>query len=386
MKIGREHLSLLVILIVIAFLLFMLPNSQPATQRVTPSPLPPATLTQTLTLSAPGTPRASVTPLASATPSQTPAPTQARAILQIGVYYPNPDAENILLYQSGTLDYFDIPVLITINNLGTAGSNEGAAFSINYQANNQSYPAKFRLDKLSPYVATTPIHSVAPGQVVTFTISVMVPRTYAGTDVSLSVQVDSCQKSVECQYQNPSIKLPTIVYDFISNAHLVRWTGFDPNHTKPWEYIINLNGAVNAHGFVLLASRKTMEDGSHPDYILYTHPAWVSNGAVWGAYDLHKIRFQPGDLLVARVGMIQGASGDGVTFSLRCTQKPPRDSPGFDLINLYHAPDGILKDLVIPLPEDVINGKCSQFYLAVEAGPTSDTDWAAWVAAYIARP
>lgn len=386
MKIGKEHLSVLAMLIVIAVLLFILSNSQPITGRAVPSPFPPATLTQTAALSVPKAPSASLTPLASATPSQTPAPTRAAAVLQVGVYYPNPAGDNVLLYQSGTLDYFDIPVLVTINNFGTAGSRDGAAFSMNYQVNNRTYPAKFRLDKLSPYLASTSLPSIAPGQVLSFTISAMVPRTYAGAEISLAARVDDCQKSTECEFQNPSIKLPTIIYDFISSAHLVRWTGFDPNPAKPLEYVLNLNGRVNSSGFVLLASRKTMEDGSTPDYVLYTHPTWVPNGAIWGAYDLSKIRFQPGDLLVARVGMIQGAAGDGVTFSVRCTQEPRRDSTGLDLIDLYHAPDGGLKDLVIPLPDDVINGKCTQFYVAVEAGPTAETDWAAWVALYIARP
>jgi hypothetical protein len=56
-----------------------------------------------------------------------------------------------------------------------------------------------------------------------------------------------------------------------------------------------------------------------------------------------------------------------------------------EVLSIYGQSDTILRDVVVPLPV-FVNESCFDFTLEVDPGPTSNQDWAFWIAAYIEYP
>ncbi len=92
-----------------------------------------------------------------------------------------------------------------------------------------------------------------------------------------------------------------------------------------------------------------------------------------------------GDLLVTQEGIISGGGGDGdgVIFHVGCGFEPASSLD--DIFSVFDVVDAKLKYTASNVPREILSRGCP-FYLRVETGPTSNSDWAAWVSAYIARP
>jgi len=375
------------------FLLWLLlPLPEPPSAPLTPSAT--ITLTDTPTY----TPTATPTNLPTVTPTNTPTatpvtPTLTQLIpaLTINLTY-STLLDTAYLYQGINSDYFEVPVGITMSNLGVANIST-FNMSIRYDAYDGRHPARFRFDGQSTYFESQTENGIAIGQLLKREIRVMIPKVYENTDVRLFVQVDRCQIDVQCTMNNLSYSLPHIVYDFIDNAPTAAWYGSDPSRGQSYE--LKYNGDLASTGSVRLDRNLTLEDAFQPEYALYTHPTWADEGEVYGLFDISGISFAKGDRLFVRVGFLNAAGGDGVTFYLGCYaglfMKPFQfvsfnNQPFYgDLVKVPDRYDLILQEDHVSLPDAMIPMGCPSLTIGVEAGPTSGQDWAVWLSAYIAR-
>jgi hypothetical protein len=391
LPLAAGGLGFLVILAIVAVAIFFRPRPVPSTPMPGVTDTPTDTPTSLPTDTPSSTPTGSPTP--TATPSATPTPTLTPVIpvLTINLAY-SAVLDTAYLYQGLNSDYFEVPVAITMSN--TSAADIGAFnISIRYQAFDGNYPARFRFDNQSTYFDSQTLGGIVANQLLSREVRVMIPRVYENTDVNLFVQVDRCQSGVRCTLNSLSYSLPRIVYDFIDNAQLAAWRGYDPSLGQTYD--LRFNGDVVSTGSVRLDRNLTLEDGFQPDYALFTHPAWVNKGEIIGSFSLSGVTLANGDRLFVRVGFLDGAGGDGVTFHFSCDtiilMKPFQlvsfSNQGFygDLVTIKDRYDRILQAANVILPEDVTTGGCPLYGMRVEAGSTADSDWAVWLSAYIAR-
>ena len=112
-----------------------------------------------------------------------------------------------------------------------------------------------------------------------------------------------------------SVSNPQTVYDFVAKAPLVSWQSGDPTTNLSW------NGAPgDAQGFARWATGQLETGNAIQGQCLETHPKWVSNGWIAGAYtDLYNNEgyvVQSGDVFRATVGFLQGAIAGKVTYKV----------------------------------------------------------------------
>ncbi len=193
------------------------------------------------------------------------------------------------------------------------------------------------------------------------------PSTYGNNTISVTVsdgKGGEDSKSVDIYVH--------FLYDFLAEAPGAYWiTGAG---------YIGFGGAINDNrGFACYRNSITLENGSTYTRVLETHPEWVNNGWISGAYPnlTGTITIPPGARFTARVGFIDGATAtDGAYFRMRF----------YDGSTWYHFPsysgyhatyNGALDSLNINLSS--IWGKTGLVYLQVDAGATSSQDWAVWV-------
>ena len=341
-----------------------------------------------------GTPTATQTITPTPTSSPTPTPTSTPVLPFLAISLTNSALQDTaFLYQGSDSDYFEVPVRLRLTNTGAANITS-FNISLLYEAYDGSHPARFRFDGQSTYFDYQPVNDLATNQLREQEIRVRVPRAYQNTDIRLSAQTDRCQSDIRCTINDFSYSLPQIVYDFIDNAQSAAWRGYDPSLGQTYD--LKFNGDVVSTGSVRLDRNLTLEDGFQPDYALFTHPTWANKGEVTGSFSLSGVTLAKGDRLFVRVGFLDGAGGDGVTFHFSCDtivfMKPfhlisynKQGSYYGDLLTIKDQYDRILRGANIILPDDLTAAGCPIYGMRVEAGPSPDSDWAVWLSAYIAR-
>jgi hypothetical protein len=170
--------------------------------------------------------------------------------------------------------------------------------------------------------------------------------------------------------------MPVTVFDFVSKANNAHWTSGAGN--LPWP-----GSDTDNRGFARWVNNAILEDGSTATRVLETHPQWVANGFIQGAFtEVYSSGYvvQSSDRFVARVGLLQGANAGSVVFRVMIR---PEGGPNVWIGSVSDTYDGSLKTMDIPLSPWA--GKRADFILEVDAGPSSGQDWAVWVDARIVR-
>jgi hypothetical protein len=371
----------LVILAIVAltFLQRIIPTPPPAPSPIfvltdTPTYTPTGTATNLPTVTATMT----LTNMPTATPV-TPTLTPVIPILGIDLAYSSV-LEVAFLYQGLNTDYFEIPVTISLSN-STTTTIGAFNLSILYQAYDGTHTARFRFDDQVNYSDLQTLGGVAAGDVLNEELRIVIPRAYQDSELNLFARVDRCQIDIQCTPNNLSYSLPLVIYDFVDQYQNAYW----PDATQ------------TPAGLVGIVQSPILEGNSQPEYALYTYPS-PGAGSIEGYFsDVYfgEVRPIQGDVLLVRAGFLAQAGGDGVTFRVGCDGGRglrPAQVVSFgrqvgdfgDLVVINDRNDGILRNAVAILP-DQNEGRCSGFYLRVDAGATTDSDWAYWVSAYIAR-
>lgn len=328
----------------------------------------------------------------SGTETVTPTSTPLMPILDIQVRYPAPQSsETIMVYQDPQQDYFEIPVLITISDSSDAGIADGLDIAMQYETNDGTHPADFQPEGQGAYGYSVHEPSIYRGSDILLGAKVKIPKIYAGTFVKINVDVNRCQEKIECKIAGASVQLPKVMFDFVDNAPTAAWWGgvwFDSQKNELQQNQIIFNGNLYDNGgYVSLENAVALEDGSQPFY-LFTHPKWQSYGTTTGYFDLSQVVLRPGDRFVARVGFRNGAqASDGVGFSVGCLMAGEHGLPHFLLQDAPKNYNKTLEEMLYSFSDKDVNSICSStYYLQVNAGQASNTDWSVWVSAFIERP
>ena len=129
-------------------------------------------------------------------------------------------------------------------------------------------------------------------------------------------------------------------------------------------------------GFVLLRDGFPLEDGTAPDSVLETHPQWVPGGNIEGDFEL-AAPIIAGDRFTSDVGFLTSPTGNIVgeadfTVLVIGKQGTPRVAGTVHDSGL----DGQRRHLDIDLSPFA---GARTLRLRVDAGPSSDQDWAVWI-------
>ncbi|MFW6129356.1 MAG: WD40 repeat domain-containing protein [Candidatus Aminicenantaceae bacterium] len=174
--------------------------------------------------------------------------------------------------------------------------------------------------------------------------------------------------------------------DLISKASEARWINSDNK-------ILQFGTDGGENGTAKYNHNVTLENGKRLKRVLYTHPQWKNKGEISGVFLDIAIPREEGKLIVAG-GFLKGAnSSDGVVFSVyfvssdgfreeisahgkRQIQRIP--------IGSFHAKyDRQIDRKTFDLSS--IAGKRGYIILSVNAGESSDADWAVWTEAKLVR-
>lgn len=190
------------------------------------------------------------------------------------------------------------------------------------------------------------------------------PSTYGNYTISVTV---SDGKGGE--YSKSADVDVHFLYDLLEKAPGAYWQSSAGN--------LSWGGATNDNrGFACYRTDIKLEDDNTYSKVLETHPQWVNDGWIHGAYPnlSDTITIPDGAKFTAKVGFIKGATAtDGVYFRIRFYDGSTWYSPPFT-----HATyDGVLNNFNNDLSSIV--GKTGQFFLRVLTDGTSTQDWAVWV-------
>ncbi len=172
---------------------------------------------------------------------------------------------------------------------------------------------------------------------------------------------------------------PRVVYDFVEKAPLASWQSGDPVTGLTW------NGATgDAQGFARWDTGSLETGAAIQGKCLETHPKWVANGWITGAYaDLYTTEryvVQVGDRFYATVGFLQGANAGNVTYKVLLRAS---SSGTVTLAQVTDAYGDGLKTISVDLSPYA--GQGADIVLRVDAGDNADQDWACWLRAEVYR-
>jgi hypothetical protein len=196
--------------------------------------------------------------------------------------------------------------------------------------------------------------------------------------VDIENAVDETDEDNNSLEKDTPVNTPVKVYDFVEKANTASWNGGPPQTGIPW------NGDPgDDRGFVRWVTSGNLESGSAiQGKCLETHPKWVNNGWVAGTYtDLYSSYVvQEGDRFRATVGFLQGASAGNATFKVMI-----RPSGGGNqwIAQINDTYGNGLKTIDVDLSSYA--GKQADMILQVDAGSSSEQDWACWLSAVIYR-
>ncbi|MEJ5312229.1 MAG: NBR1-Ig-like domain-containing protein [Anaerolineae bacterium] len=172
---------------------------------------------------------------------------------------------------------------------------------------------------------------------------------------------------------------PRVVYDFVEKAPLASWESGDPVTDLTWN-----GGTGDAQGFVRWDTGNLETGTAIQGKCLETHPKWVANGWVAGAYtDLYTTEHyvvQVGDRFYATVGLLQGANAGNVTFKVLLRAASSGTVTLAQVSDIYG--DG-MKTISVDLSPYA--GQGADIILRVDAGDSANQDWACWSRAEIYR-
>lgn len=172
---------------------------------------------------------------------------------------------------------------------------------------------------------------------------------------------------------------PVTVYNFIEEAPSAVWQAGDPlNDNLGW------NGAKgNTAGFARWDNGPLENNIALQDKCLETHPMWVNNGWIAGYYvGLYHNNYtiQAGDTIYAKVGLLNGANAGNVTFKVMVRTASSGNRWIGEVAHTYGT--GI-KTLTADLTPYA--GQRADIVLQVNAGASSEQDWACWTQAVLYR-
>jgi hypothetical protein len=171
--------------------------------------------------------------------------------------------------------------------------------------------------------------------------------------------------------QGSSVKLivssgPTPLNDLLNSASSATWSsGAGP---------LPFNGSEgDDRGFVIMRQLKPLEDGSVEARVLETHPQWVPSGFIEGDFKL-PAPIIAGDRFASDVGFLAGDIVGEVDFVVLVVDG-----------NGTPRPAGSVHDSARDKQRQRLDIDLSPFAgartlrLRVDAGPSSDQDWAVWI-------
>jgi hypothetical protein len=167
----------------------------------------------------------------------------------------------------------------------------------------------------------------------------------------------------------------SVFYDFITQASSAAWSSGAGNLPFP-------GSDSDSRGFALYRNNWQLEDNNIWAKVLETHPQWVSNGWIMGAYP--EVTVPANAELKVTVGFFKGATAsDGVTFEVEFQeflglQVAPKI---YSILSHKATYDSKLDTFTEELNSVV--GKTGNFVLYAKAGQSSGQDWAAWAEAKI---
>jgi len=172
---------------------------------------------------------------------------------------------------------------------------------------------------------------------------------------------------------------PQVVYDFVEKAPLASWQSGDPVTNLTWD-----GAPGDTQGFARWATGNLETGSAIQGRCLQTHPKWVADGWITGAYtDLYNnLRYvvQKGDRFYATVGLLEGAAAGNVTFEVLLRASTSGNVTIAQVKDTYG--DG-LKTISVDLTPYA--GQGADMILQVNAGEDADQDWACWTRAVIYR-
>jgi hypothetical protein len=171
---------------------------------------------------------------------------------------------------------------------------------------------------------------------------------------------------------------PETVYDFVEKAPQAVWKAGDPTVNLTWN-----GGTGDTEGFARWATGKLETGANAPGKCLETHPRWVDDGWIAGTYtDLYNTGYtiEEGDHFRATVAFRQGAGAGKVTYRVMLRA----ESSGNTWIAQHTHTYG---DGLATINADLSDyaGQRADVILRVDAGDSSEQDWACWVRAVIYR-
>ena len=174
------------------------------------------------------------------------------------------------------------------------------------------------------------------------------------------------------------VKVTVVVYDLIAKANIAHWEGSPPT------VVLSFNGSdVDPNGFVIWRDNFLLNDGSRPARVLETHPKWVANGLIDGAYtDIFNSGYtvQASDRISGKIGFLSGASAGAVTFKVMIR---PQGLANTFIVTLPLAYADGVKSFDVSLAGYV--GRRADIILEVDAGVSAAQDWAVWQDVKITR-
>ena len=176
-----------------------------------------------------------------------------------------------------------------------------------------------------------------------------------------------------------SVVNPQTFYDFVEKAPVASWQAGDPTVNLSW----NGDSGDNTD-FALWATGQLETGAAIQGHCLETHPRWVANGWITGAYtDLYNNAgyvVERGDTFRATVGFLQGAAAGNVTYKvvLRTTS-----SGNVTIAQINDGYGDGLKTISVDLSQ--YDGQGADVILSVSAGSDAAQDWACWIRAVIYR-
>ena len=234
--------------------------------------------------------------------------------------------------------------------------------------------------------------AVAPGQTVDVSVNLVAPNAdgeYEGywrlrDDMGVVFGLTTGNAFwVKIKVVTPSPTPPTLVppalvlLDFYDKAPQATWRNGNGD-------ALNFPGANNnSKGFARYADAYVLEDGQAHTRVLETHPQWVNDGVITGAYPT--VALPESAHFRAKIGFIAaangGCGGGDVVFRLLLRTVNVAPHP----VGEWHKTcTGALQAVDVDL--SAYHGQTVMFYLQVDANGSSGQDWAVWVAPVVATP
>jgi hypothetical protein len=203
-------------------------------------------------------------------------------------------------------------------------------------------------------------------------------------DFVIRGEVDSTQAIVESdEIDNTaddtiSVIVPSVRFDFVAQAPNATWTAGSPDQTLVWP-----GEDTDTQGYARWMTGSLENDVFISAMCLETHPRWIKDGWVQGAYVTMLsagYTVQAGDLFYADVAFLKDAIEGAVTYKVMIL--PEGGTPRW-IAELAHSYGKGVKTIQVDLTPYA--GQKAYFVLKVDAGANANYDWACWLKTIIYR-